>query len=211
MGTDELLIFLFYNKNKLKYRKVLDIGANVGLHSIILSKLGYKVTAFEPDKMHFNILKKNLKLNKIKKIKIYNLAITDKLGKFEFTRVLGNTTGSHIKNLKKKVYGKTISFDVRSVNFNSIAKNYDLIKIDCEGSEKKIFSRINLDLLKNTDLIVEVTDNISRKIIWQKFKKSRFKVFSQKNEWKVCKKISDLPCSHLEGTVFISMKNKFKI
>ena len=211
LGTDELLIFLFYNKNKTKYRKVLDIGANVGLHSIILSKLGYNVTAFEPDKKHFNILKKNLKLNKIKKIKIYNQAITDKLGKLKFTRVLGNTTGNHITNLKKKVYGKKVSLNVESINFNSIAKNYDLIKIDCEGSEKKIFNKINLNLLKNTDFILEITDNMSRKIVWKKFKQSRFKLFSQKNEWKVCKKISDLPCSHSEGSTFISIKNKFKI
>jgi len=55
---DELIIFSFYWANRTKYRKVLDIGANLGLHSILLSKCGYEVSCYEPDPIHFEILKK---------------------------------------------------------------------------------------------------------------------------------------------------------
>ena len=37
---DELIIFSFYWTNRNRYRRVLDVGANIGLHSIILSKCG---------------------------------------------------------------------------------------------------------------------------------------------------------------------------
>ena len=42
-----------------------DIGANIGLHTIVLSKLGYKVDSYEPDEKHFKLLIKNLKKNKL--------------------------------------------------------------------------------------------------------------------------------------------------
>ena len=57
-------VFLYYLKNFRNYKKIADMGANIGLHSIILSKIGYKVDAYEPDKNHFKLLKKNLKDNK---------------------------------------------------------------------------------------------------------------------------------------------------
>ena len=50
---DELIIFSFYWVNRDKYRNILDIGANIGLHSLILSKCGYQVNCFEPDPVHF--------------------------------------------------------------------------------------------------------------------------------------------------------------
>ena len=52
-----------------------------------------------------------------------------------FNKVIGNTTGSHVANSKSKVYGEIKKVKVRSVAFNSIIKNFDLIKIDCEGEE----------------------------------------------------------------------------
>ena len=55
---DELIIFSFYWLNCKRYRRVLDIGANIGLHSIILSKCGFEVCAYEPDPQHFEILQR---------------------------------------------------------------------------------------------------------------------------------------------------------
>jgi hypothetical protein len=59
-GLDELIIFAFYNANRGSYRNVIDIGANLGLHSIVLSRCGFSVKAFEPDAWHYGILSKNL-------------------------------------------------------------------------------------------------------------------------------------------------------
>jgi hypothetical protein len=47
------------------------------LHSIILAKLGFEVTSFEPENIHFKNLKNNCKLNKIEckiiKKAVYNI------------------------------------------------------------------------------------------------------------------------------------------
>ena len=45
-------VFLFYFLKRFNYKFVADIGANIGLHSILLSKFGYKVDAYEPDPDH---------------------------------------------------------------------------------------------------------------------------------------------------------------
>ena len=62
-GMNELIIFAYYLVNvKGKNLNVLDLGANLGLHSIILSKFGAKVISVEPAPSHFAILESNLKL-----------------------------------------------------------------------------------------------------------------------------------------------------
>jgi hypothetical protein len=60
---DELIIFSFYWHNRNKYKNVADLGANVGLHSILMSKCGWNVHAFEPDPQHIKCIKKNINLN----------------------------------------------------------------------------------------------------------------------------------------------------
>ena len=60
---DELIIFAFYRKNAKRYRRALDIGANIGLHSIVMGKLGMSVTSYEPDPVHFDRFIGNIESN----------------------------------------------------------------------------------------------------------------------------------------------------
>ena len=39
LNIDEIIIFCFYYLNKKKYKIVYDLGSNIGIHSLILSKL----------------------------------------------------------------------------------------------------------------------------------------------------------------------------
>ena len=55
-ALDELIMFSFYWINRSRYSRVLDIGANIGLHSIIMNFCGFQVRAFEPDPFHFEQL-----------------------------------------------------------------------------------------------------------------------------------------------------------
>jgi FkbM family methyltransferase len=208
---NEFIIFNFYWKNKNYYNKILDIGCNIGLHSIILKKLKFNVTAIEPDPNHIKIAKQFFKKNRIN-VKIIPKAVSDRAGKDEFIRIKGNTTASCLKKTKSSIHGLTDQFTVKTISLKSIIKKFDLIKIDCEGAEKKIFSSTTLKDWINTDAIIEITDRKSRKIIYNLFGKTNF-LYSQKTGWKNVKKISDLPKNYKEGSVFLSSKrsfNKFK-
>ena len=51
-GLDELILFAFYNANRERYRRVVDFGTNLGLHTIVLARCGFDVRSFEPDPVH---------------------------------------------------------------------------------------------------------------------------------------------------------------
>ena len=57
----------------------IDIGAWIGPYTLLAAKLGMKVYAFEPDKVAFEVLKKNIQLNEFKhKPKIFNFGLSKK-------------------------------------------------------------------------------------------------------------------------------------
>ena len=204
---DELLIFNFYKKKKFFYKKVCDIGGNIGLHSLLMSKLGFKVDYFEPDNKHFLIAKKIFKKNK-SIINLNKLAISDYTGYANFSRIEGNSTGSYI-NDKKNGYGKILKYKVKTLDSKKLRNKYDLIKIDAEGSEVEILNGFTKKDFKSTDFLIEISSEKNKEAIWNLKKKYNLKVYSQKNFWQKVNKIENLPDSYKEGTVFISEKNKF--
>jgi FkbM family methyltransferase len=211
LEIDELLIFIYYFKNHKKYQEFIDIGSNIGLHSIIMSKLGLKVHSFEPDPWHFKILKKNIKKNKTRNIKIHQYAISNKKKLGLFTRVLGNTTGSHITGSKKNVYNDIKQFIVKIIPAKNIIKKNSLIKIDAEGEEGKIINSLDKKSLINNDFICEVGNKKNALLIYKKLKKTRVNCYSQKINFKKVSKISDIPVSYKEGSLFISLNNKWEL
>lgn len=208
-GIDEIIIFCFYFLNKSKYKNVFDLGSNIGLHSLILSKLNYRVFSYEPDTVHFNQQIKNLKLNnQLKKVKLYKKAVSNSKGKVKFLKVLGNTTGNHIYGDKKKVYGKTKIISVQTENFKKIISNSDLIKIDVEGHEAELILSTSSSDWKKTDAIVEVGNKMSGKKIFDHCIKNNLNIFSQMSGWKRVKSNINMPNNHKKGSIFITKKNK---
>ena len=206
---DEIIIFLFYKLNQWRYVKALDIGANIGLHSLILSSLNYRVFSFEPDPKTFFNLKKIIKLNKFKNIKINQKAISHKNQKVVFNRVVNNLTGSHISGSKDYLYGPVEKFNVKAEVINKhLSKEKTLIKIDAEGQEANIITSINKKFYKNVDIICEINNKKNALKIRSFCKKNKFKIYTQKINWKLCKNIEGIPNSYKEGSVFISSSNK---
>lgn len=211
LEIDELLIFQYYLKNYRSYSKFIDIGANIGVHSIINSKLGLKVEAYEPDPKHISLMKKNIKNNNAIEIKVYQCAVSTVNSKMLFTRVLGNTTGSHLTGAKKNVYNDVKQFKVKVVQAKKIIKKNYLVKIDAEGEESKILSSLKKNHFMENDFICEIGSKENAKIIYQKLKKEKINSYAQKINFKKVKKLKDIPTSYKEGTLFISSKNIWKI
>ena len=207
-GLDELIIFSFYLKNKNHYKKVFDIGANIGLHTIILAKCGFDVVSYEPDTWHYKILQENLKLNLVEsKVTARNKAVSTLDGELEFIRVLGNTTGSHLAGAKNNPYGDLEKFKVKVDAFKTLMKEADLIKIDVEGHEGEILLSSEKNDWLGTDAIVEIGTPENAKLVYGHMKKIDVNLFTQKKSWQKIDALEDMPTSYKEGSLFISLKS----
>ena len=205
---DELIIFSFYWKNRTRYRKVVDIGANLGLHSILMRKCGYQISCYEPDPVHFEKLKENLALNHISDAQSFNMAVSNQDGEMEFVRVLGNTTGSHLAGAKLNPYGKLERFSVRLEPFGKIMQGTDLIKLDIEGHEREVLLHTARGDWEATDALVEIENAGNAAAIYEHFSALGVNIFSQKRNWQEVRNVNDMPTSYREGTLFVTMKSE---
>jgi FkbM family methyltransferase len=203
---DELILFSFYWTNRKRYKHVLDIGANIGLHSIILNRCGFEVTAYEPDPQHFQVLERNLNLNGCSDVRTVNSAVSSRSGTMEFIRILGNTTGSHLAGSKPNPYGDLERFPVRVEAIETVISGADLIKLDAEGHEKEILIAMNRDHWLKTDALVEVGSEPNAIAIFNHFKRLGINLFSQKTNWDLVCDVRHMPASYHDGTLFISSK-----
>ncbi len=203
---DELIILSFYWANRNEYHNVLDIGANVGLHSIVMHKAGFNVRAFEPDPHVFNLLKENLLLNDCSSVEVHNVAVSDESTQKEFIRLQGNWTGSHLKGAKQNPYGPMDLFLVKAVSMKDLMAWPDLIKIDVEGHEKEILSGIQLSDWKRCDALLEIDNPHNAQWVFDYSVKFRLNLFAQKINWQKVERLEDMPTSYREGTLFISTK-----
>jgi len=207
-GLDELLMFAFYYRNKGKYKSAADIGANMGLHTILLAKAGCKVEAFEPDPAHYEKLMRNLQLNGINDATVHKAAVSEKVGQMQFVRVLGNTTSSHLAGAKANPYGELDKFDVDVLDIRDIVKRVDLLKIDAEGHEAVILNAISLDDWKNIDAFVEIGSPENAIAVYNKFAGTGVNIFSQKLGWGLVKSLENMPDSYKQGGIFLSSKQE---
>jgi len=208
-GLDELILFSFYWRNRYRYRNVVDLGANIGLHSTLLGMMGYSVTAFEPDPLHCEMIEKHLVMNSVQdKVVVYGEAVTASGGPVDFIRVLGNTTGSHVSGAKGKPYGETQSFTVQSRSVVESVTCADLVKMDVEGLEAELLGSLSATGIGDIDFICEVGSEPNANFIWQTFSNTGINIFSQKCNWQVARRVVDLPISYREGSVFISRRSE---
>lgn len=205
-GLDELLMFAFYYRNKGRYLRAADIGANMGLHTILLTKAGFKVEAFEPDPEHYTKLMRNLGLNNVTDATVHKAAVSEQIGKMQFVRVLGNTTSSHLAGAKANPYGELEKFDVDVVDIKDVVKRVDLLKIDAEGHEAVILNAISIDDWRKIDAFVEIGSPENARAVFDKFDGTAVNIFAQKLGWQRISDFAGMPISYKEGGVFMSTK-----
>ena len=204
-GLDELIIFAFYHANRKRYRRVLDIGANLGLHSIIMARSGFSVKAFEPDPWHYGLLVENLAANKATLVEPLAAAVSTRDGHAEFVRVLGNTTGSHLAGSKDS-YGDRECFTVPTCAVQPLFVWADFAKIDAEGHEKELLLTTTRETMQELDIMVEIGNAANARAVFEHFQSIGIGMFPQKIGWNRAASVSGLPTSHREGSLFITAK-----
>lgn len=201
-GPSELMILQLYEENKDRWGNVLDIGANLGLHSLIMCELGWNVRAYEPQPDIFKKLKANLEINNAYTVKAHNTAVHTSNGTVNFVRVLNNLTGSHIDGFKNS-YGPRETIQVQTVDCRSLWPTTDFAKIDCEGNEAELCLTMTQEDMSRMDCILEVrnTENAAR--ICSHFMNLDVAMWSQKINWKRVTTFSDMPMSNRDGSLFV--------
>ena len=132
-----LLQFVTGILNKMSHPVVLDIGANIGNHSLVFSKFSAKVVSFEPLPDIFAILSVNVDQNSIDNVACINSALSNEEGSATIYRLAGGNVGASSldkRSENSEPFNVTLQLGdnaVRELHLPSV----DLIKIDVEGHE----------------------------------------------------------------------------
>jgi len=141
----------------------MDIGANVGHHSIFLSKFASQVLAFEPYPKVNMQFKQQIAHNNISNIQIFETGLSDRRETLNYYAPTGNNEGigsfdeSSIGKGNTS-YGKLELQEGDQVIASDSWKNIKLIKIDVEGFEKKVIKGLSRTIEEERPVIVcEIT------------------------------------------------------
>lgn len=149
-----------FKKNLKKGDVVIDIGANIGYHTLIAAELvgsrGH-VYAFEPDPHNFQFLEKNVNANKYKNVTLINKALSNKKGRSKLFLSNEDNYGDF------RIYDsqdKRPSIDIELITLDqyfSKNKKIDVIKIDVQGAEGLVLKG-GTSLLKRTKKLTLFTE-----------------------------------------------------
>ena len=135
---------------------VIDIGAHIGLFSLLVSQLCKtgKILSFEPVSENFDLLVSNLKLNHIKNILPFNMAVSKNSGRLDL--FLNNDQSAH------SIFSKSSeSINVESTSLQKIFEEHKIssckiLKLDCEGAEYEIIDSLPSEYLdKIQNMVIE--------------------------------------------------------
>jgi len=141
---------------------VLNIGANVGYHTLLTANLvgtNGKVFAFEPFPENIQFLEKNVDVNGYDNVEIIPKAVSNKVG---ITNLWLKESGTwHFISSKKISDFKSCSVDTISIDefLKNKKINVDFAIIDAEGSEKFILEGMKQTIQENPNLEIIIEYN----------------------------------------------------
>ena len=134
----------------------LDVGANIGRYSILLSKNLDRVYAFEPSSKTFSALVKNIKINGLTNVFPFPIALWNKDGiESLYIKERSGTSSLITKEClrEERIITKTLDSLIHELQVTRI----DLIKIDVENAEKEVLEGMDKTLrFFKPRLVVEV-------------------------------------------------------
>jgi len=141
---------------------VVDIGANIGLHTIPLSKkVGShgKIIAFEPDPDNYHLLLKNISLNDLKNVTTHNIGLSNKAGDALLFQSTVNRGGlsiceNNIDKQENQPEPVKIELSTADTFLTECVHEISLIKIDVEGAEPLVIEGMLETLKKNTKAVI---------------------------------------------------------
>lgn len=150
-----------------KIKTIVDLGANIGISSIYFGNSfpESKIYAVEPEPNNFEMLLRNIELNKSENIIPINAAVWNKNENLTISSEFRDKLSWSSQTIPSADSNKV---SIKGVTLDSLIKKYkiskiDILKIDIEGAEEQIFNHYPLihEILAITDIIaLEIHDEI---------------------------------------------------
>jgi FkbM family methyltransferase len=142
-----------YKSFLTKEDNVLDIGANIGIYTLLSSSLTKgNIYAIEPDPRTYKLLNKNIKINGLEeRVKLYNVAMGDKKGKLEFYQSKSFNWSSVARENEKGIQVKVDTVD----DFGK-DREISCLRFDLEGYEHSLLKGARKTLKKKLKIFMEV-------------------------------------------------------
>lgn len=172
-----------HKKNRIGEGVILDIGCNIGLHSMIYRDLGYKnkIIAIDAIDSFSRITKKNFDDNNIKNYEVITAALAkengpldfflpfDNFGETSYIANKDNTPGIRVKTQSINAYDFLKGLKLKQIGF---------VKIDIEGAEIPILDDMfrYFQEMGNPSVRIESWGTFSGKKNWLKLQKEHIKI-----------------------------------
>lgn len=160
-GTYEYPTIKFFSNFVKNGMTIIDVGANVGYHSLILSKFtGEKgrVFSFEPESKNIKILDGNIKLNNFKNIKIITKAASNFNGTIKLFLSNSDNLGVHSTvYIPENVSQNFTEIEAVKLDDFVVEENIDkvdFVKVDVEGAETDVLAGMDKILKKHRPIVV---------------------------------------------------------
>jgi FkbM family methyltransferase len=162
----EMTAWIQHHLSGVKGGIMLDVGANVGWHSVHAAKFSSleTIVAFEPDALNAWLLDRNLSANKIENVIIEALAAGSENGIARLHRYKASNNGRHslIQDYgrgSRVVPVKTLDSALDTLGLSE--KDVHLIKIDVEGYEPHVLAGASKTLARTSAIITEYSPSLS--------------------------------------------------
>jgi len=136
----------------------LDVGANIGNHSVFFADFFSFVYAYEPNPVTFALLEVNAKYAATKNnIEARNYGLSDETGKLQLTSPSGNLGGARLSECTQLDSQKNPNIvELRKADDLAELSNKDiaLIKVDVEGHELRALRGAEGLLRKNSPIVL---------------------------------------------------------
>lgn len=145
-----------------------DVGANIGLYTMLAVKQGLRVFAFEPESQNFAVLVRNLAMNSFSKVQAvaFPFCISDgeRVDTLRLSSLIaGGSCHSFASDLNYKMEAKAWAYEQGTVGFSLDSLVFELglpqpthIKIDVDGFEDKVLKGAERVMANTQSLLVEM-------------------------------------------------------
>jgi len=157
-GIHEKIITNLIKKEIHRGDIVVDIGAHIGYYTLQFANLvgpTGKVYAFEPEPKNFELLKKNVQINKYDNVVLIQKIVSDKDGIVEFFVSKLDSIGNKLFKSEESADSIKIESTTLDEYFKDSKEKIDFVKMDIQGGEGKATLGMKNFLKKNNPKIIQ--------------------------------------------------------